>query len=543
MTRSQSSASSEPLSLSALRPADATVAYRFPAARADEVWRRLAERLLVLEEALASERFVLDTFDRLLAADGWRLEMRSETSGSRLEASSVDGGVHRSVATENAPRDASDLPSGEVWRQLAERVAPRRLLVWARVERRAVVLRVLDDERKTVARIWRLETRASLPPELATLLGRSATEVDLEPRLELRPVRGYGDELDSVRAVLAELELEPAPADPAATALEALDLPHATSETAVVDPHQTAADATRSVLRAQLATLRAQEIGTRLDIDSEFLHDFRVAIRRTRSILGQIRGVFAPDLVEHFKSEWRWLGQATGPTRDLDVYLLKMPSYRRALPPEAQDALDPLETYLRRRQREEQEKVRAVLESSRYRRLLEDWARWLGAPESERDAEDGGENAPPNADRPAREVVARRIWKLYRRLLRDGGAIDDETPDEAVHDLRILAKKLRYTMELFRDLFPAAKLDAAVRDLKRLQRNLGDFNDYSVQRESLRRMALELEGAPPETLLAMGQLLAGLERGQAEERRAVEKRVAVFSTPRRRRRYRALFGP
>ena len=41
-----------------------------------------------------------------------------------------------------------------------------------------------------------------------------------------------------------------------------------------------------------LQTLRINEDGVRKDLDSEFLHDFRVAVRRTRSALSQIKGVF-----------------------------------------------------------------------------------------------------------------------------------------------------------------------------------------------------------------------------------------------------------
>ena len=37
---------------------------------------------------------------------------------------------------------------------------------------------------------------------------------------------------------------------------------------------------------------------------------------------------------------FRWLGQVTGPTRDLDVYLLKLPGYAEFLPPEARGDLD-----------------------------------------------------------------------------------------------------------------------------------------------------------------------------------------------------------
>ena len=50
-----------------------------------------------------------------------------------------------------------------------------------------------------------------------------------------------------------------------------------------LDPASTALDAVVTVLRALLATMLVNEPGTRADVDSEFLHDYRVAVRRSRA--------------------------------------------------------------------------------------------------------------------------------------------------------------------------------------------------------------------------------------------------------------------
>ena len=85
--------------------------------------------------------------------------------------------------------------------------------------------------------------------------------------------------------------------------------------------------------------MQRNEPGVRADIDSEFLHDYRVAVRRTRSALSQIKDVLPEDKVEHFKTEFGWLGQMTGPTRDLDVYLLQFEHLRNQLPEYMRDRL------------------------------------------------------------------------------------------------------------------------------------------------------------------------------------------------------------
>ena len=76
--------------------------------------------------------------------------------------------------------------------------------------------------------------------------------------------------------------------------------------------------------RALTAALIANEPGLRANLDSEFLHDFRVALRRTRSLLGQLKHVFPENVVAHFGAEFSWMGRLTGPPRDLDVLVLSL---------------------------------------------------------------------------------------------------------------------------------------------------------------------------------------------------------------------------
>ena len=64
---------------------------------------------------------------------------------------------------------------------------------------------------------------------------------------------------------------------------------------AKLDASMTAAEAVRAMIRAQYQVARANEEGVLNDTDAEFLHDFRVAVRRARSYLGQLREVFAAE--------------------------------------------------------------------------------------------------------------------------------------------------------------------------------------------------------------------------------------------------------
>ena len=136
------------------------------------------------------------------------------------------------------------------------------------------------------------------------------------------------------------------------------------------------------------------------------------------------------------------------------------------------------------------------------------------------------------ADAPIEAVAAERIRKVYRRMVRDGRAIDDDSPDEALHELRKRGKELRYLLELFGGLFPSDVVKPMVSALKDLQDVLGRFQDRSVQVEMLRGTADELArqpGGPGADRRRAGHLDAL----QADQRRARE-RFAGASRLRRR---------
>lgn len=66
--------------------------------------------------------------------------------------------------------------------------------------------------------------------------------------------------------------------------------------------------------------------GTLWGKDIEFLHDFRVACRRSRSILSQLKSAFPESAIKPFLEDFAWLSRLTSAVRDLDVFLLKLRS-------------------------------------------------------------------------------------------------------------------------------------------------------------------------------------------------------------------------
>ncbi|MEJ2698108.1 MAG: CHAD domain-containing protein [Desulfuromonadales bacterium] len=302
-------------------------------------------------------------------------------------------------------------------------------------------------------------------------------------------------------------------------------------------PDMPAGEAARYILLSLLEAMRANEEGTLSDKDPEALHDFRVALRRTRSALGQFKRVLPKEALERFRPEFAWLGEVTGPVRDLDVFLLRLDNYRQSLPEAFREDLTPLGRFLETRRQGERSRLSDSLASQRYLNLKRDWADFLGSP--------GGSGEPSEAECPVAELAARRIRKVLRRALREGGGIGKDSPPEELHELRKTCKKLRYLLEFFQELYPPKKIARLISALKTLQDNLGDFQDFQVQSEALLQFAdrMASEGEPsPRTLMAMGMLVGDLRHRQRQARDEFAGRFADFSRKKNLRLYDELFS-
>jgi len=306
-----------------------------------------------------------------------------------------------------------------------------------------------------------------------------------------------------------------------------------------LEPNKRADATTKEILLGLLDTLEANIEGTKANLDSEFLHDLRVATRRTRSALTQIKGVFAPDLVEDYKVGFAWVQQATGAVRDLDVYLLDFDGYQASLPAPLQPHLEPLREFLRSHYDSAHRAMARALGSAKFRHLLESWRVFLEAPVPER-------SAAPYAMRPSKEVADARIWRMYRQVCKEGRSVAPASPAEELHELRKSCKKLRYLLEFFSSLYPKKQVGALVKMLKVLLDNLGRFQDLAVQAGHLRETAWQMraEGcAETDTLLAMGVLVGDMMRRQQQARLELAQIFADFDAPENRAIFRALFAP
>jgi CHAD domain-containing protein len=480
------------------------------------------------------QRTCYDTFDWRVY--GSKAVLEAEISGSRHELlwRSLNGSGQRlHVALTRPPRFAGDIPPGQLHDVLAPVLEMRELVPLVHISTRVHSLRVMDKIEKTVARV--------LIEENGIRRRKGGKVVMQDNRVIVVPVKGYRKACKQIVKTLEDMHLEPATE---VLILKALAVTgqqpgnYSSKLDLQLDPAMRADQATRSILLRLLDIIEENEAGTRRGTDTEFLHDFRVAVRRTRSALTQIKGVLPSPVLNRYKREFAWLGQITTPSRDLDVYLLQFDDYKNSLPESVQADIEPLRKFLLRHQAIEHKALLKGLNSARYRRLTGNWRKFLMQPVNER-------STLANAQRPVLEVACDRIWRVYRRILKEGRGITPDSPAEDLHELRKTGKKLRYLIEFFQSLFPDSEIKALIKALKQLQDNLGDFQDYEVQVTTLRQFSRQMvteDAAPAETLLAMGMLIEGLERRQHAARAEFASRFAAFEQPENHEHFSRLFS-
>jgi CHAD domain-containing protein len=272
-----------------------------------------------------------------------------------------------------------------------------------------------------------------------------------------------------------------------------------------------------AVLRELLTVIGENMEGAISGEDPEHLHQLRIAVRRSRTVQRQFKDAFPPRELPGYRSEFRWLQQATGAARDLDVYLEDLDALRGLLPDEMRPDLDPLVPVLAHSRLAARADMTRSLRSTRAANLFEDWDRLLESlverPTTDR----------PAAARPVGKIAGKRIRKVYKRIVRMGRTIDDSSPAHDYHELRKKGKELRYLLELFAvRLFDEQAVAPFVKSLKGLQDVLGRHQDREVQIAMLRSSAEEVATLPGggAACMAMGSLV---ERLRADERAAREE--------------------
>ena len=475
---------------------------------------------IVADRATTIRRTWLDTFDwRLFRAGDALIEESTGKGRTSLVLRSLGGDrPERRVPSAERPTTVETLPVG-LHGRLADLLTPRALAVVGSERVHTRRLRQVDADGKTVAQIV-----------------VEALDADDRVRVELVPMLGYPAAEVIARTLDANADL---------ARIE--DPLHQAAARQGLTPGELAGDLDEVTLRADepapvavaelLAHLRdamaSNRVGLRKKLDTEFLHDFRVALRRSRSVLQLSRTLFDPALVERWQTELSWIADISSAPRDLDVFALEVASYRTLLPDDAETGLSEVAAALAVRCGAAHAALDKALLSRRYTDLERGWRAAIAGM---------GENPAPDAP-PALAFARRVIARAHRRVLKHGAAITPDSPPTALHDLRKDAKRLRYALEVFASVFPDEQIRPLVRELKKVQDVLGDYQDRQVHRLLLIDVAAEMAAADPPApsgVLSASRLSARLELQESEARARYASCFERFSSKGNRRRFEQL---
>jgi CHAD domain-containing protein len=271
-----------------------------------------------------------------------------------------------------------------------------------------------------------------------------------------------------------------------------------------------------AIAQSCLRHVRANEGCARLGLDTEGVHQLRVGIRRLRALVGAYRKEITTEFGIYLARELDWLQTQCGAARDWDVFIAEsLQRLHTRLPGDpAVSAMLRAAAALRD---ESYVALRATLDDPRYTELLLRLQLALMAGSWSAVAEGSG----AVLDRPAAEFALSVLDKRYRKLRAIGGKRAD-LPEQDLHRLRIAGKRLRYTAEFFRSLYPkksAAKFIAALGDV---QDHLGSLNDAMVSRQLLLSLegrianANDIEAARHASGIILGWQAARIDRDLAE---------------------------
>jgi len=481
-----------------------------------ETLLKLLEKQFVVERSAGTceTHIYYDTFD-------WRLYRRKQLfyrCGNRLELIRFSG---RPVAEATAKNRSKifwwDIEASTLRDELRGSLEMRALCPIVSIESTSTEFRIMNSDRKTVARI-------SLRSDVV-----DGQEKPLPETVVVEEIRGYDGPYGRIVQNCVELGLKKIGRDGDGTRILELSgrTPGGYGDKFGVslDNTVTVGDAVSKICLRLVEDMEANVNGIVADIDSEFLHDFRIAVRRTRSLISLLKKMLPEEMSGYFAGEFKWLGSVTGPVRDIDVYLLEKDDYVGLLTESLRPGMELFFDDLKERRVGELKLLQAALRSPRYEALVKDWRHYLTNRKGPLFAGDMDGNCRACADA--------MIRARFKRFLRDGCAITDASADEDLHRLRIKGKKFRYLLEFFKSFYDDRQMAVFLKQMKTLQNNLGDFNDLSVQQGLLTDRLDSLRGRNRQTIrlaAALGGLISVLSVKHAQVRRQFGSTWDAFST-------------
>lgn len=226
------------------------------------------------------------------------------------------------------------------------------------------------------------------------------------------------------------------------------------------------------VLLRNVSALEVEFEGVRQGQDIEAIHRMRVASRRLRAALPLFGPALAPRKGEAWTRTIRELTKALGAARDLDVQIDHLQAYYLGLPS------GPLRPGIRRlllRLRQRRQKLQQAVEKA-----LADLVKSEALMEMKRKLQPILEDVETPPRSPALSTLSSdSIREKLEQLLLYEAFIHNPEDKEELHAMRIAAKRLRYTLEIFSPLY-TSEMKPYLKALRQAQELLGEIHDCDV---------------------------------------------------------------
>lgn len=364
---------------------------------------------------------------------------------------------------------------------------------------------------------------------------------EVENVLKIIPVKGYDDEAEVICKSLAKAGLNTPSSTPALLpmVLEHLHIIPGTYSSkikTVLTPDMTPRNTASLLISEMLTVIRANEGGIIENIDTEFLHDFRVSVRRIRALISQLKKIYPEDIAAAIKADFGELGKMTNRLRDCDVLLNARKEYEDMLPEVLREGLKLFFKGIVDTRRREMNRFTEYLQSEKYETKISHWIKFV--------EKDLHKDKIKSGDKTIIDISGKVIMKRFGKIITIIDSIEHDTPDEFIHGLRIECKKLRYSLEFFSSLYPDNASEPVAR-LKVIQTLLGDFNDYSVQIAELTSKIDRLPAGKGTNQIAasLGGLIAILGKDKAQLRESCLKELGKFTDDANQLYFKNMFTP
>ena len=231
--------------------------------------------------------------------------------------------------------------------------------------------------------------------------------------------------------------------------------------------------------------LQANEAVVLKTDDTEGVHQMRVALRRLRAALRLFKPSLPEDQYGWAVTEAKWLTDELSAARAWDVFADEFVAPVARLHEEDQ-GFDALRTAVEQARQQSRQRARDAIGTERYTEFLLRFSAWLSS-QAWREQ--------PVTERTTRllDPIGEHSDKLLQkrdRSVRKLGQDIENLPEEALHDLRLAVKRLRYAVDFFESLYPKKQAKAYRKHLSSLQDGLGYLNDAAAADTLLRELAL-----------------------------------------------------